>query len=159
MEGEVTPITAPEHTQVAKVSHPPTRAKQLRWFIVVGLLLALVLGILYGFNTFRSKAIATFFANNKPPPTQISAVTATSEEVPHFGAGIGSLAAAHQVTIMPEVGGRVTEIAFDSGAKVNAVDKIIQINDAPDQGDLANYHAQWRWAQVTLQPPPPFSSP
>jgi membrane fusion protein, multidrug efflux system len=151
MDGELTPVATPELTQVARAPHLPTRAKQLRWFIGVGLLLALVLGILYGFNAFRSNAIATFFANNKPPPAQISAVTATSEEVPHFGAGIGSLAAVRQVTVSPEVGGRVTEIDFDSGATVKAGDKIVQINDAPDQGDLANYQAQMRWAAVSLQ--------
>jgi membrane fusion protein, multidrug efflux system len=151
MDGEVTPVAAPEFTPVARAPHPPTRAKQLRWFIGIGLALLLVLGILYGFNAFRSHAIATFFANNKPPPAQISAVTATSEAVPHFAAGIGSLAAVHQVTITPEIGGRVTEINFDSGAKVKAGDKIVQINDAPDQGDLANYQAQARWAQVSLQ--------
>ena len=150
MDGEITPVTAPELTPMAKAHHPPPRAKRLRWFIGVGLLLALVLGIGYGFNAFRNHMIANVFANMKPPPAQISAVVATSEEVPHFGTGIGSLAAVHQVTITPEVGGRVTEINFDSGAKVNAGDKIVQINDAPDQGDLANYQAQMRWAQVSL---------
>ncbi|HXP06446.1 MAG TPA: efflux RND transporter periplasmic adaptor subunit [Stellaceae bacterium] len=151
MDGEVTPVTAPELSPMTRATPPPSRAGRARWFIGVGLLLALVLGILYGFNAFRSHMIATVFATMKPPPAQISAVTATSEEVPHFGAGIGSLAAVHQVTVTPEVGGRVTEINFASGAKVKAGDKIVQINDAPDQGDLANYQAQMRWAQVSLQ--------
>jgi len=150
MDGEVTPVTVPELTRVARAPLPPTRAKRIRWFIGIGLLLALVLGVLYGFNAFRSKAIATFFANNKPPPAQISAVTAASGDVPHFAAGIGSLAAVHQVTITPEVGGRITELDFDSGAKVKAGDKVLQINDAPDKGDLANYQAQARYATVEL---------
>ena len=152
MDGDVTPVTAPELAPAVRVPHhPPTRTKRVRWFVGVGLLLALVLGILYGFNAFRSHMIATVFANMKPPPAQISAVTAVSEEVPHFAAGIGSLAAVHQVTITPEVGGRVTEVDFESGAKVKAGDKIVQINDAPDLGDLANYQAQARWAAVSLQ--------
>src|ERR1700687_3772639 len=108
MDGEVTPVATHGLTPVARAPQPPTRAKQLRWFIGVGLLLALVLGILYGFNAFRSNAIATFLANNKPARAQISAVTAASEEVRHVGAGIGSLAAVRQVTVSPEVGGRVT---------------------------------------------------
>jgi membrane fusion protein, multidrug efflux system len=151
MDGEVTPVATPELTPVARAPQPPNRAKRMRWFIGIGLLLGLVLGILYGFNAFRSHAIATVFANMKPPPAQISAATATSEQVPHFAAGIGSLAAVHQVTITPEVGGRIVEINFESGAKVGAGDKIVQINDAPDQGDLANYQAQARWAAVSLQ--------
>jgi len=152
---DVTPIVRPGHVPssapVTRATHaPPTRAKQLRWFVIVGLLVALVLGGLYGFNAYRTKAIATFFANNKPPPAQVSAVVATTEAVPHFASGIGSLAAVHQVTVTPEVGGRITEIDFQSGAEVKAGDKIIQINDAPDLGDLANYQALQRLAQVTL---------
>ena len=146
MDGDVTPVIAP------RVSHaPPSRTKRMVWFGVVALLLALVLGGLYGFNAFRAKAIATFFANNKPPPAEISAVVATNQAVPHFAPGIGSIAAVHQVTITPEVGGRITELDFDSGARVKAGDKILQINDAPDQGDLASYQAQARLAAVTLQ--------
>ena len=49
------------------------RPKTVRWFIIMALLLAVVLGGLYGFNRFREHAITTFFANNKPPPAQISA--------------------------------------------------------------------------------------
>jgi multidrug efflux system membrane fusion protein len=152
MDGEVTAPTAPAKRSAAGRPHvPPSRAKRLRWFGIVALLIALVLGGIYGFNAWRAKAIATFFANNKPAPVQISAVVATSEPVPHFAAGIGSLAAVHQVTVTPEIGGRVTEIDFESGAKVKAGDKLVQINDAPDQGDLANYQAQARLADVTLQ--------
>ena len=117
----------------------------------MALLLALVLGGLYGFNRFRAQAIATYFANNKPPPAQISAVEAKAETVPRFATGIGSVAAVHQVTINPEVGGRVTKIFFEPGATVKAGDPLVQLNDAPDRGDLANYEAQARWAEITLQ--------
>jgi multidrug efflux system membrane fusion protein len=156
MDGELNPITRPEFVSeaapAARTSHPlPSRAKQIRWFVIVTLLIALALGGLYGFNAYRAKMIANFFATHKPPPTEVSAVTATSEVVPHFAPGVGSLIAVHQVTVTPEVGGRVTEIDFESGTRVKAGDKIIQINDAPDLGDLANYQAQARLAAVTLQ--------
>ena len=150
---DVTPIVrhGPHEAPAARVTdQPPTRAKQIRWFVIVALLVAVVLGGLYGFNAYRNKMIANFFANNKPPPTQVSAVTATTAVVPRFASGIGSLEAVRQVTVTPEVGGRITEIDFASGAGVKQGDKIIQINDAPDLGDLANYQAQARLAQVTL---------
>ena len=151
MDGEITHVASPEIIPARRAAHvPPSRAKRVRWFVYVALLVALVLGGLYGFNAYRNRMIAQFFANNKPPPAQISAVTATSEAVPHFVSGVGSLAAVHQVTVTPEVGGRVTEIDFAAGAKVKAGDKLIQINDAPDLGDLANYQAQQRWAEVSL---------
>ncbi|MBV9553199.1 MAG: efflux RND transporter periplasmic adaptor subunit [Alphaproteobacteria bacterium] len=152
MDGEITGTTiAPELRPAARAYTPPTPAKRRRRFVIVGLLLALVLGGLYGFNTWRQSMIHSYLTSMKPPPAQISAVAATSEAVPHFASGIGSLAAVRQVTVMPEVGGRITEIDFESGAHVKAGDKLVQINDAPDLGDLANYQAQARWAQVSLQ--------
>ena len=127
------------------------RPKLVRWFLIVGLSLAVVLGGLYEFNRFRSQAIANFFAHNKPPPAQVSAVTVAVETLPQSAPGIGSLAAVHQVTINPEVAGRVTRIFFAAGAMVKAGDPLVQLNDAPDRGDLASYQAQARLAQLSLQ--------
>ncbi len=126
------------------------RPKTVRWFVIVALLLALVLGGLYGFNRFREHAIANFFAHNKPPPVQISAVVAESQAVPRFAPGIGSLTAIHQVTVNPEVAGLVTKIFFQPGQTVKAGDPLVQLNDAPDRGDLANYQAQAKLAVITL---------
>ena len=128
----------------------PGRPKTVRWFVIVALLLAIVLGGLYGFNRFRAHAIANFFAHNKPPPVQISAATVETTSLPRFAPGIGSLVAVHQVTINPEVGGRITKIYFQPGQAVKAGDPLVQLNDAPDLGDLANYEAQARLAEITL---------
>src|SRR5271166_6290669 len=127
------------------------RPNTVRWFVIVALLLTLVLGGLYEFNRFRAQAITTFFANNRPPPAQISAVEVKPEAVPRFAPAIGSLAAVHQVTINPEIGGRVVKIFFEPGATVKAGDPLVQLNDAPDRVDLANYEAQARFAEITLQ--------
>jgi len=154
MDGELLPGDAETRDDAASAPRDPMpadRPKTVRWFLIVGILLVLVLGGFYGFNRYRSQAIATFFANNRPPPAQIAAVTATSEAVPHFATAIGSLVAVHQVTITPEIGGRVTAILFASGARVAAGDQLVQLNDAPERGDLANYEAQARYAEVTLQ--------
>lgn len=159
MDGELNPLLSAEADAADAVARPRAgvarapahRPKTARWLLIVGLLLAAILGGLYGFNRYRAQTIASFFAHNKPPPAQISAVKATSEAVPHFAAGIGSLAAVHQVTITPEIGGRVTAILFKPGAAVNAGDPLVQLNDAPERGDLANYEAQARWAAISLQ--------
>ena len=121
------------------------------WLVIVGLLLAVVLGGLYGFNRFREQAIATYFASNKPPPAQVSAAEVKTQAIPRFATGIGSVSAVHQVTINPEVGGRVTKIFFEPGASVKAGDPLVQLNDAPEHGDLASYEAQARYAQTTLE--------
>ncbi|HTQ35223.1 MAG TPA: efflux RND transporter periplasmic adaptor subunit [Stellaceae bacterium] len=151
MDGDITPVVAPERPPTARApAPPPSRGKRILWFVIVAIVVVLVLGGLYGFNSYRNKMIGQFFANHKPPPAEISAVTATTGTVPRFAHGIGSLTAVHQVTVTPEVGGRITEIDFESGSRVKAGDKIIQLNDAPDLGDLANYQAQAHLAAVTL---------
>jgi membrane fusion protein, multidrug efflux system len=127
------------------------RPKTVRWLVIVTLLLIVVLGGLYEFNRFRTQAIANFFAHNKPPPAQISAVVAQTQSVPRFAPGIGSITAVHQVTVNPEVAGRVTKLFFEPGTIVKTGDPLVQLNDAPDQGDLANYQAQARLAEISLQ--------
>ena len=163
MDGELNPLLSPDVGAGDAVARERTgtarpldrtradRPNTVRWLLIVGVLLVLVLGGFYGFNRYRTQAIATFFANNKPPPAQIAAVAAQSETVPRFAGGIGSLAAVHQVTITPEIGGRVTAIQLTPGAPVKAADPLVQLNDAPERGDLANYEAQARLAAVTLQ--------
>lgn len=159
MDGELDPYFSPGGETAdavarerGKTMRPAAdRPKTLRWLLIVGLLLVVALGVFYGFNRFRERATAQFFASMKPPPTEISAVKAVTAAVPHFAGGIGSLAAVHQVTVTPEVGGRVTQILFTPGGEVKAGASLVQLNDAPDRADLANYEAQARYAAISLE--------
>ena len=99
------------------VEKPRARpVRMVRWFIIVGLLLALLVGALVGFNAFRGHMIAQFFANNKPPPTPVAIAVAKSEVVPNLLTAVGELAAVHQVNVTSDVSGRITEIMFTAGA-------------------------------------------
>jgi membrane fusion protein, multidrug efflux system len=131
-----------------KVRTRPVR--MVRWFVIVGSLLALLVGALVGFNAFRSKMIAQFFANNKPPPATVTVAQARSEVVPNLLTAVGDLAAVHQVNVVPDVPGRVTEIKFTAGASVKAGSPLVQLFDGPEQGDLANYKAQATGASLAL---------
>ena len=122
----------------------------VRWFIVVGLLLALLVGGLVWFNYFRGKMIAQFFANNKPPPANVTAVVAKSEAIPNLLTAVGDLVAVHQVNVTSDVSGRITEILFTAGSHVKAGTPLVQLFDGPEQGDLANYKAQQRVGQISL---------
>lgn len=105
---------------------------------------------LVGFNTFRAHMMNQIFATMKPPPETIEATTAETATVPQGLTAIGTLQAVHQVTVAPEIGGRVVDILFKAGAQVHARDPLVQLNDGPEQGDLANYQAQAQNAQVNL---------
>src|SRR6202023_254781 len=109
--------------------------RMVRWFIIVGLLLALLVGALVGFNAFRSHMIAQFFANNKPPPAAVT---------------VADLAAVHQVNVTSDVNGRITDIMFTAGSTVKAGTPLVQLFDGPEQGDLASFKAQAIGAQLAL---------
>jgi multidrug efflux system membrane fusion protein len=129
------------------------RARPIRmvlWFIIVGLLLALLVGGLVWFNSFRSHMIAQFFANNKPPPATVTAAEAKSEVIPNLMTAVGDLAAVHQVNVTSDVSGRITDIMFTPGSSVKAGSPLLQLFDAPDQGDLASFKAQATGAQLAL---------
>jgi membrane fusion protein, multidrug efflux system len=129
---------------------PKRPIKPVRWFIIVGLLLGALVGGLVWFNNFRGQMIKQFFANNKPPPIAVSAAEAKSEVVPNLLTAVGELAAVHQVNVTADVNGRVTEIKFEPGMHVDAGMPLVQMFDAPEQGDLANYKAQATVAQLSL---------
>lgn len=131
-----------------KTQHKPVRMR--RWMIIIGGALVLLVGIIWGFNAFRSHMIAEFFKNNKPPPTTVAVAEAKSEVLPNLLTGVGDLAAVHQVNVTTDVNGRVTEILFKPGSKVKAGDPLLQIFDAPDQSDLASYKAQTLAASLAL---------
>src|SRR6202045_3277347 len=124
--------------------------RMVRWFIIVGLLLALLVGGLVWFNYFRGQMIAQFFANNKPPPTSVAISEARSEVVPNLLTAVGDLAAVHQVNVTSDVSGRITDIMFTAGSTVKAGSPLIQLFDGPEQGDLASFKAQAIGAQLAL---------
>src|ERR1700733_7969252 len=86
--------------------------RTMRWFIMVGLQLALLVGALVGFNAFRSHMIAQFFATKKPPPTMVTVSEVKSEVIPNLRTAVGDLAAVHQVNVTSDRSGRITDIMF-----------------------------------------------
>jgi membrane fusion protein, multidrug efflux system len=125
-------------------------ARPVLWFLIIGFLLALLVGGLVWFNHFRNQMIAQFFANNKPPPVNVSITEAKAEVIPNLLVAVGELAAVHQVNVTSDVSGRITEIQFEAGSHVKAGTPLVQLYDAPDQGDLANFKAQATVAQLSL---------
>jgi multidrug efflux system membrane fusion protein len=124
--------------------------RMVRWFIIVGLSLAILVGALVGFNAFRDHMIAQFFANNKPPPSNVTVAEAKSEVIPNLLTAVGDLAAVHQVNVTTDVGGRITDIMFTAGAQVKAGTPLVQLFDGPEQGDLASFKAQAVMGQLAL---------
>src|SRR3954463_919874 len=129
---------------------PRRPIRMLRWFVIVGIVLAVGVGGLVGFNYLRSQGIKQFFASNKPPPASVTVAEAKTEVIPNLLSAVGDLAAVHQVNVTSDVSGRVTEIMFTGGASVKAGNPLVQLFDGPEQADLANFKAQATVAQLSL---------
>jgi len=133
------------------IEKPPKRpVRMVRWFIIVGLLLAVLVGAIVGFNYIRANAIKNFFATMKPPPTVVTVADAKSEVIPNLISAVGDLAAVHQVNVTSDVNGRITDIMFTAGSAVKAGQPLLQLFDAPERGDLASFKAQSIVAQLNL---------
>jgi len=124
-------------------------ARMVRWFIIVGLLLALLVGGLVWSNGFRAQMIKQFLSN-KPPPATVSVAEAKSEVIPNLLTAVGDLAAVHQVNVTSDVSGRITDIMFTAGSTVKAGSPLVQLFDGPEQADLASFKAQATVAQLSL---------
>ncbi|MET0969214.1 MAG: efflux RND transporter periplasmic adaptor subunit [Tardiphaga sp.] len=146
----MTITTEPGAAQRTTVDKPRPRPRTLRWFIIIGGLLVLLVVAIVGFNEFRAKAIKNFFATMKPPPTAVSVAEAKSEVVPNVINAVGDLAAVHQVNVTSDVNGRITDIQFTAGSTVKKGQPLVQLFDGPEQGDLANFKAAASVARINL---------
>ena len=106
---------------------------------------------LYGFAGLRSAGIKTYFASHKPPPAPVEVAVAKRTGVPQSLAAIGTLTADQQVNVTTQIAGQVREIYFVSGQRVKKGDKLVQLDDAPERADLANYQAQATLAEANLE--------
>ena len=123
--------------------------RMVRWFIIVGLALSLLVGVLVWFNWFRGEKIKEALGKT-PPPATVAVAEAKSEVIPNLLIAVGDLAAVHQVNVTSDVSGRITEIMFTAGSNVKAGNPLVQLFDGPDQGDLASFKAQATVAQLSL---------
>jgi len=143
--------TEPKISGKPIVDQPRKRpVRTLLWFVIVGALLAALVGGFVWFNYFRGQMIAQFFANNRPPPASVTVAEAKSEVIPNLLMAVGDLAAVHQVNVTSDVSGRIVDIMFTAGATVKAGSPLVQLFDGPEQGDLASFKAQATGAQLAL---------
>ena len=84
-------------------------------------------------------------------PVKVAVAAAQQADFPVTLGGIGSLEATRQVQVAAEVDGRLARILFSPGERVRAGQLLAQLNDAPEQGELARLQAQARNARAQLE--------
>lgn len=80
-------------------------------------------------------------------PIDVVATTLEAESAPVSLQALGELRAVRQVTLSAEVAGRVASIAFEPGQRVKAGTLLVQLDDAPEQADLAAARAAAAFAR------------
>lgn len=142
---------APQHPAPHQqdFGRPPGMVRRTFWVLFVVVIGAALLGGAYYYETVTKPAMmAQFF--QPPPPAPVETATAATEDMPRYFESIGTLTASQQVTVSPELDGRVEKINFESGQWVKTGDVLVQLDDSTQRADLATYQAQQRLASANL---------
>lgn len=115
--------------------------------IAVSILVGTIVYIKFGQFTAMGDAAAKMIF----PPETVTAITAESKEWEQVIEATASVAAVQGVTVSAEVDGRVTEIAFESGATVESGQILLQMDTSSEDSQLASARAAANLAKSELK--------
>ncbi len=123
---------------------------RLRMFIVI-VLLAVVLGGVFGWKLFTNHMRDQFIANMDAPPVTVATAPAEVSEWTNTLRVTGEVVAIQGVSVSGEVAGIVRDIQFESGDRVEAGDALVALDTAEDRARLEGLRADARLARATLK--------
>ena len=112
----------------------------MKRFIIVAFIVLLVVvlcGGIFWFNSFRDKMIAQFFAHFPVPTVTISTVEVKPQQWKPGVDAVGTVSAAEGVDVAVQVGGVVKAVNFKANDKIAAGALLVQIDDSVDRSGLA----------------------
>ncbi len=121
-----------------------------RKFIVGIIMVVIVAGGLAAVKTMQIRNMIAFGASFTPPPETVATAIAHAEAWQDVLPAVGSVTPAQGVIIAPEIGGTVTEIAFESGATVNKGDLLVKLDTSSEDAQLRAAEAQVQLAKLNL---------
>jgi membrane fusion protein (multidrug efflux system) len=127
-----------------------TKGTTKRMLIMLIIAAVLVGGVVW-FQGFKNSMIAKAIKGMSNPPQTVSTTVAQVSSWQPTVEALGNLRASEQASLSAEVGGLVTAIHFDSGAKVRAGQPLVEINPSPLKAQLAQLQAQAALAELNLK--------
>jgi len=125
------------------------RPKQRKRLIIVIVAVAILFGLLIGFNTFKGIMIGKFMKSMGNPPQTVSTMTVGYQEwQPHVEA-VGNVRAVHGADLAFDVAGLVESVDVKSGADVKKGQVLIKLVDADDRAKLESLKATAQLARLT----------
>ena len=125
------------------------RARLWRRLIFVLIAAGVLLGLLVGFNLFKSYMIRKALAQNVSPAQTVTAAPAQYSEWQPALDAVGSVRAVRGVDITTEVAGLVRSLHFRSGDEVAAGQVLVELNADSDRAQLNSLEAAADLAAVT----------
>ncbi|HEY5345918.1 MAG TPA: efflux RND transporter periplasmic adaptor subunit [Verrucomicrobiae bacterium] len=120
--------------------------------LLVGIVIVVVIaGGLAAIKTTQIKAMIAFGASFTPPPETVATAMAHEEQWQDALPAVGSVTPAQGVMIAPEIGGTVSEIAFESGSTVNKGDLLVKLDTSSEVAQLRAAEAQVQLAKLNLE--------
>jgi len=121
-------------------------------FIITGVIAAFFLVVLIGFNYFIKPAmIKGIMSSQVPPPATVTSEPAKTERWIEQLTSIGTLISSHGVDVASQVAGIVTEVHAESGSEVERGARLVQLDIAVEEADLASAKAVLAEAEVAFQ--------
>src|SRR5271170_5705134 len=119
--------------------------RMLLMLVVVGV----VLGLIFGFQTFKAKMIKQALAALSSPPQTVSTIEATEQDWRSQIEAVGSLRAVRGSDLSPQVAGTVSALHFDSGMDVKEGILLVELASADDVAKLQSLKANSALAKLT----------
>lgn len=107
--------------------------------------------VVAGVKVLQIRSLIAFGKSYVPPPETIASAVATEENWPETLTAVGSVTAAQGVMVSPEIAGTVSQIAFESGAKVSQGDLLVKLDTSSEEAQLRAAEAQVQLARVTAE--------
>lgn len=113
---------------------PPSAAaapRRMRTLLLTAVILIVLLGGLYLWRGWRAGQAQAW----QPQAVPVAAMVVSQRDIPVALEAVGNLRAVREVTLSPEVAGRVSALYFEAGRQVGAGALLVQLFDGPERAD------------------------
>ncbi|AMN46362.1 hypothetical protein ACG33_04420 [Steroidobacter denitrificans] len=121
-----------------------------KWLIGLAAL-ALALGAIFGGKYYQNRQAAAAAARQSWPAASVATARAQQASWDTRIRAVGTLRAVNGTRVSAQLAGNVTQIAFESGARVNKGDLLVQLDDSSQRAALRSNQARLKSAVMDLE--------
>jgi membrane fusion protein, multidrug efflux system len=139
------PTLTPNPKTAAQPVFRPRRQRGPVFFVVLGLI-----AIVLFFGGIKALQIMTMMSAGKkavPPPTTVTSAVVKKGDWQPMLTAVGSISPVQGATISAELAGTVSDIEFESGARVKKGDVLMKLNPSAEEAELRSAQADLELAK------------